>query len=104
MANNVPAPEAPSGGIPLKSVLMLAGCIAYFVMPADLIPDFIPGVGYADDMAALTAAFRAAKDIFSKAAKDKAMGKAAEIFGDKFDPELAAKTVSGAMAMSKKKK
>jgi uncharacterized membrane protein YkvA (DUF1232 family) len=30
--------------------LSIAGAIAYTVMPLDLIPDFIPGVGFIDDL------------------------------------------------------
>tara|TARA_R110002167_G_scaffold366450_1_gene597505 strand:+ start:14359 stop:14826 length:468 start_codon:yes stop_codon:yes gene_type:complete len=33
----------------------LYGALAYFVLPIDAIPDFMPGVGYTDDMAALAA-------------------------------------------------
>ncbi|MPM49277.1 hypothetical protein SDC9_96005 [bioreactor metagenome] len=29
----------------------LAGVIAYFVLPIDVVPDFFPGVGYLDDLA-----------------------------------------------------
>ncbi len=32
------------------------GALAYFILPADLIPDMIPGVGYSDDLGALAAA------------------------------------------------
>lgn len=40
--------------IPMTDVLLLAGAIAYFVCPADVIPDVMPGIGYSDDLAALT--------------------------------------------------
>ncbi len=40
-----------------KAVLLAA--LAYFVMPADLIPDFIVGLGFTDDMAVLLTAVRA---------------------------------------------
>ncbi len=30
--------------------------LGYFILPADAIPDLIPGVGYADDLGALTVA------------------------------------------------
>ena len=38
----------------VRAVLM--GAIAYFVLPADLIPDVIPGIGYADDASVIYAA------------------------------------------------
>ena len=34
---------------------MLLAALAYFILPFDLIPDMIAGLGYADDMALLTA-------------------------------------------------
>jgi curved DNA-binding protein CbpA len=36
------------------SVAMIGGGLLYFILPADLIPDFIPMVGYLDDLAVLT--------------------------------------------------
>ncbi len=41
----------------IKAVLM--GAIAYFVTPADVIPDFIVGLGFTDDAAVLMAALSA---------------------------------------------
>ncbi len=80
--------------IPMTDVLMLAGAIAYFVCPADLIPDVMPGVGYSDDLAALTFAYKKAYGIFSAAAKGTALEKTAELLGEKFDPEKAAKVTN----------
>jgi uncharacterized membrane protein YkvA (DUF1232 family) len=40
---------------------VLFGALAYFVMPADLIPDFIAGLGYTDDATVLMAAFSAVR-------------------------------------------
>ncbi|HEX7037301.1 MAG TPA: YkvA family protein [Pseudomonadales bacterium] len=36
----------------------LFGALAYFVMPADLIPDFVAVLGFTDDAAVLAAALR----------------------------------------------
>lgn len=38
----------------VKAVLL--GAIAYFVVPSDLIPDYIPMIGYTDDAAVLATA------------------------------------------------
>lgn len=35
--------------IPLKSILIIVAAIVYFVMPLDLLPDFIFGLGLLDD-------------------------------------------------------
>lgn len=44
---------------PLKARGTLLAALAYFVMPADMIPDFIVGLGFTDDVAVLTAALAA---------------------------------------------
>jgi uncharacterized membrane protein YkvA (DUF1232 family) len=36
----------------------LVGALAYFVLPFDFIPDFLPLIGYADDAAVLMTALR----------------------------------------------
>lgn len=41
---------------PARARLAIYGALGYFVMPLDAIPDFMPVVGYSDDLAALGAA------------------------------------------------
>ncbi|AJY47883.1 YkvA family protein [Martelella endophytica] len=43
-------------GTPLGARVVLYSALAYFVMPADLIPDIFAFVGFTDDLAVLTAA------------------------------------------------
>ena len=43
--------------IPWKSLLMIIGSLIYFMMPLDLIPDFIPLTGFADDIAIIFLVF-----------------------------------------------
>lgn len=43
---------------PLHVKAVLIGAIAYFVLPDDLIPDYIPVIGYTDDAAVLAAAIK----------------------------------------------
>ena len=43
---------------PLHVKAVLLGAIAYFVLPTDLIPDYIPVIGYTDDAAVLAAAIK----------------------------------------------
>jgi uncharacterized membrane protein YkvA (DUF1232 family) len=40
---------------PMRVRGMLLAAIAYFILPIDLIPDMIAGLGFADDMALITA-------------------------------------------------
>ena len=49
----------PKTPIHVKAILM--GALAYFIMPADVIPDFIAALGYTDDAAVLLAAIRAVR-------------------------------------------
>lgn len=44
---------------PLRARLVLAGALAYLVLPIDAVPDFLPG-GYAEDMTAIAAALASA--------------------------------------------
>ena len=43
--------------IPWKSLMMIIGSLIYFMMPLDLIPDFIPVTGFADDIAIIFLVF-----------------------------------------------
>jgi uncharacterized membrane protein YkvA (DUF1232 family) len=36
--------------IKTKSIVIIVGVLLYFVLPLDLIPDFLPAVGYLDDI------------------------------------------------------
>ncbi len=40
--------------VPKKSLLLVAAGILYFVTPIDVIPDFLLGIGYLDDLTVLT--------------------------------------------------
>lgn len=44
---------------PFQAKAVLMGALAYFVLPSDMVPDIIAGVGYLDDAAVLAAAIRA---------------------------------------------
>jgi uncharacterized membrane protein YkvA (DUF1232 family) len=48
------AAEAKSTPLWAKGVIYTA--LAYFILPADAIPDILPGLGYSDDFLTLTAA------------------------------------------------
>jgi uncharacterized membrane protein YkvA (DUF1232 family) len=67
---------------PLQAKAILMGALAYFVLPIDIIPDFIVGFGYTDDATVLYAAIRSvsryitddhrarAKDALKRALRD----------------------------------
>lgn len=39
--------------IPVKSIISIISALIYLISPIDIIPDFIPGVGYVDDAAVI---------------------------------------------------
>ncbi len=62
----------PRTPLPVKAILL--GALAYFVMPADMIPDFIAWLGFTDDAMVLAVAIRsvapAIKDSHRERARD----------------------------------
>jgi uncharacterized membrane protein YkvA (DUF1232 family) len=44
-----------SDSVSLKEKALIIGALGYFILPVDLVPDFIIGLGYGDDAAALVA-------------------------------------------------
>lgn len=46
---------------PIKVKAILLGAVAYFVLPFDIVPDVIAGLGYGDDLAVLLGAIRAVR-------------------------------------------
>ncbi|MEM7016263.1 MAG: YkvA family protein [Pseudomonadota bacterium] len=60
--------------IPWKSLTLIIASVSYFVMPLDLIPDFIVALGLFDDIALITwtvSAIKADLDAFTTWEKDK---------------------------------
>ena len=63
---------------PLKVRGTLLGALAYFILPIDVVPDFIAGFGFTDDAAVLAAAISMVSAHISpshRAAAAKALGK-----------------------------
>ena len=67
--------------MPINIKLQIMGALAYLVMPIDLIPDFIPVLGWTDDAAALTFAYASAESYVDDVVKQQAQDKIKEIFG-----------------------
>ena len=43
--------------IPFGTIVAIVAALAYFVSPIDILPDFIPGIGYIDDAAIVAFCF-----------------------------------------------
>lgn len=60
---------------PLAVKATLIGALAYFVLPLDAIPDWLPVIGYSDDAAVIAAALKLVSDhirpVHRQAAKEK---------------------------------
>jgi uncharacterized membrane protein YkvA (DUF1232 family) len=57
---------------PLKVKGILLAALAYFIIPFDVIPDFILGLGFTDDMAVLYTAISLIRSHMTQAHRDKA--------------------------------
>jgi uncharacterized membrane protein YkvA (DUF1232 family) len=57
---------------PLQVKAILLAALAYFVVPADMIPDFIAGFGFTDDAAVLAAALGIVAPAITEQHRDKA--------------------------------
>lgn len=44
--------------VPVKAKTLIVGALGYLILPADLVPDFIPALGFTDDLTALMVALR----------------------------------------------
>lgn len=75
-----------SPDVPLEDKAKIYGALGYFILPIDLIPDFIPVVGYSDDVAALAFALHAVWKNVTPEIKEQAQRKFREWFGS-FDPD-----------------
>ena len=67
---------------PRKYKTVIIGALGYLILPVDLIPDFLPVAGYADDFAALMAAYGMIKACVTPEIKLQATAKCREWFRD----------------------
>jgi uncharacterized membrane protein YkvA (DUF1232 family) len=64
---------------PLKVKGILVAALAYFIMPFDVIPDFLLGLGFTDDLAVLVSAMGMVRKHITEIHRDKARSKIAEL-------------------------
>lgn len=77
-----------SENMPLKEKAIAAGALGYFILPFDIIPDFIPVVGYGDDFAVLFATVRMVATYIDPQVINDAKFKITEWFGEVNDADL----------------
>ena len=64
----------------VKNKAIAIAALGYFISPVDAIPDFIPGVGYLDDLGVVVAALTALSSSITDEISAKAKAKAQEWF------------------------
>ncbi len=67
---------------PLQVKLFIFGALGYFILPVDMLPDVIVGLGYTDDVAVILGVIKACQAHIDEECKTKALSKTREIFGD----------------------
>lgn len=72
---------AKNPAIPKSTKMVIVGALAYLVFPVDLIPDFIPVIGFADDSAVIAAAVYKVFTHIDDHAKNQAKEKLSLVFG-----------------------
>lgn len=73
---------------PAKYKAVIAGALGYMILPMDLLPDFIPFAGLADDWAALVAAVAYVSSAITPDVKARARAKLAQWFPAAKDADL----------------
>jgi uncharacterized membrane protein YkvA (DUF1232 family) len=68
---------------PLRAKAVLYGALAYFILPVDLIPDWIAGFGFTDDAAVLAAAVRSILPHIKDGHRERARRTIARLAGEK---------------------
>ena len=67
------------GKVPLKYKAYIIGALGYFILPVDLIPDFIAVFGYTDDLAVAAILLKQLKDHITPEVKEKTERKIEEL-------------------------
>ncbi|TFB14222.1 DUF1232 domain-containing protein [Filobacillus milosensis] len=71
--------------VPKKVKTTIIGALGYFILPLDLMPDAIVGVGYVDDLSVLVFAIYQASNYVDHEIKAKAREKLTSWFGEDVD-------------------
>lgn len=77
-----------SPDISIEDKAKIYGALGYFILPIDLIPDFIPFIGYSEDVAALAYALHAVWKNVTPEIKQQAQQKLRSWFGNYNPNEL----------------
>lgn len=76
--------------VTFKQKMAVIGAFAYFIFPIDLIPDFLLGFGYADDLVALAACLTALATCYTDEVQASAQASLRRLLGDYDDRAISA--------------
>ncbi len=68
--------------VPLTAKAGIAGALAYFILPTDLIPDIAVMIGYTDDIAVVLYTLSQVVDHITPEVREKAKAKLSDWFGE----------------------
>lgn len=71
--------------VPVAEKGIIIGALGYFILPIDLIPDFIAGLGYTDDIGAMLIAIKKSMDYVDEEVKNKVYLKLNEWFDTDYE-------------------
>ena len=71
-----------SESVPMKYKALVVAALGYLICPVDLIPDWIPVIGYADDLGALLGALKSVMAYVDNGTIMQARNKLADWFGE----------------------
>ena len=69
------------GKINMKNKAYIIGALGYFILPFDIIPDFIAGIGYTDDLAVIFILLKQLQDCNTPEIQEKVETKVRELLG-----------------------
>lgn len=72
---------------PKKAKMTIAGALGYLILPIDLIPDFIPVVGFTDDISVIVFALYKVISNIDDSAKQQAHERMIKMFGEDYDQD-----------------
>lgn len=78
-----------SNSVPYKEKAKIVGALGYFILPLDLVPDMILGLGFTDDLAALLYVIHAMRKWITESVKEQARTKLLNWFDTIDEQELS---------------
>lgn len=76
------------GSVPFTNKAIVVGALGYFILPLDLIPDFLGPLGYSDDMAAIIMVLKTIWSSITQDVHERARARLAEWFDNVTDEDV----------------